>query len=62
MLLSKDQILEADDREFKVVHVDQWDGDVKLSTMRACDRDAFEATMIPEKGKDSIAPRGDSKP
>ena len=52
MLLTKDQILGADDRETKTISVKQWGGDVKISTMTAADRDAFEASMIPEKGKD----------
>jgi hypothetical protein len=51
-LLSKDQILQSTDREFRDVHVEQWGGSVRISTMTAADRDAFEATMIPEKGKD----------
>lgn len=53
-LLTKDQILGADDRETKTIHVKQWGGDVKISTMTGADRDAFEATMIPEKGKDKV--------
>ncbi len=54
ILLSKEQILSADDREYKIIHIEKWGGDVRIATMQACDRDAFEATMIPEKGKDKV--------
>lgn len=51
MLLSKDQILGADDRAFREVDVPEWGGSVRIGTMTAAERDAFEASMIPEKGK-----------
>lgn len=50
-LLSKDQILGISDREFVEVEVPQWGGSVRIGTMSAADRDAFEASMLPEKGK-----------
>lgn len=50
-LLSKDQILGTSDREFKEVEVPQWGGSVRIGTMTAAERDAFETSMIPEKGK-----------
>ena len=51
MLLSKDQILGADDRSYRDVDVPEWGGNVRIGTMTAAERDAFEASMLPEKGK-----------
>jgi len=45
MLLNKDQILKADDLPFKDIAVPEWGGDVRVSTMTAADRDAFEASI-----------------
>lgn len=49
--LTKDQILGADDREFKTVDVPQWGGSVCLASMTGAERDQFEADMLDEKGK-----------
>lgn len=49
MLLTKDQILSLDDREYKEVEVPEWGGSVRLASMSAADRDAFEASLIPDK-------------
>jgi hypothetical protein len=51
MLLTKDQILGTDDRDYREVEVPEWGGSVRLASMAASDRDAFEASMIPDKGK-----------
>lgn len=50
-LLSKDQILGSSDASFVDVEVPEWGGTVRIASMSAADRDAFEATLIPEKGK-----------
>lgn len=52
-LLTKDQILGSDDRETKEIDVPEWGGSVKIAAMSACERDAFEASMIDSKGKGS---------
>lgn len=50
-LLTKDQILGADDRATKEVDVPEWGGSVLISAMCAAERDAFEAGMLDSKGK-----------
>lgn len=50
-LLTKDQILNADDRATKEVDVPEWGGSVSISAMCAAERDAFEAGMLDNKGK-----------
>ena len=50
-LLTKDQILDADDRGFKDVEVPEWGGSVRLMAMSASERDSFEASMLDNKGK-----------
>ena len=50
-LLTKDQILGIDDRDSVTVNVPEWGGDVKIAAMTACERDAFEASMLDTKGK-----------
>ena len=49
-LLTKDQILGADDRESITVEVPEWGGSVQLIAMTACQRDAFEASIVDLKG------------
>ena len=50
-LLTKDQILGADDRDSVEVEVPEWGGAVRIAAMTAAERDAFEASMIDGKGK-----------
>lgn len=50
-LLTKDQILGVDDRATKEVDVPEWGGSLLLSSMSAAHRDAFEASMLDNKGK-----------
>lgn len=45
-LLTKDQILEADDLETKDVYVKPWGGHVRIRTMTAYERDQFERKMF----------------
>ena len=42
MVLSKEQILQADDLKTEVVEVPEWDGEVLLRELRGRERDAFE--------------------
>lgn len=46
MILSKDQILEANDLTSEEVQVAEWGGSVKVRTMTGSDRDAFEQSMV----------------
>jgi len=50
-LLTKDQILKADDRQSIEVEVPEWSGSILISAMSAAERDAFEAGMLDSKGK-----------
>ena len=50
-LLTKDQILKADDRSHEDIDVSEWGGSVRIIAMAACERDAFEASMLDSKGK-----------
>lgn len=56
MILTKNQILEADDLRTETVDVPEWGGSVLVRTMSGTDRDAFEASMI------TIASDGSRKP
>ena len=49
-LLTKDQILGADDRESKEIEVPEWQGSIKIAAMSSCERDSFEASMLDSKG------------
>lgn len=49
-LLSKEQILQADDRKRLVVEVPEWGGEVILATMTGTDRDALEQWTTTNKG------------
>lgn len=49
-LLTKDQILSADDLQTKDVYVKPWDGYVRIRTMTAHERDRFEQMMFSNKG------------
>ena len=50
-LLTKDQILSADDRPTRMVPVPEWGGDVIVSTLTGRERDAWEASMIADDQK-----------
>ncbi|WP_010323038.1 hypothetical protein [Marinobacterium stanieri] len=51
-LLTRDQILAADDIKSEVVEVPEWGGSVRVATMSGQVRDRFEATCI-EAGEES---------
>jgi len=51
-LLSKDQILQADDLQTETVSVPEWDGDVLVSEMSADTRDQLEQHMAEQAEKD----------
>ena len=45
-LLTKDEILRADDLRLERVEVPEWGGEVVLRTMTGTERDAFEAELV----------------
>lgn len=53
MLLSKDQILNANDYEYEDIEVKEWGGTVRVRTMSGTERDNFEASVFESKGKDT---------
>lgn len=50
-LLTRDQILTADDLQTKDVYVSQWGGSVRVRTMTAGERDIFEQMIFSGKDK-----------
>ncbi len=52
-MLTKDQILQADDLPTEVVEVPEWNGSVTVRTMTGTERDSFEASITKKKG-DSV--------
>lgn len=45
-LLSKDQILSAEDRKYETLPVPEWNGEVRLRSLSGRDRDKFETSMV----------------
>ena len=59
-MLSRDQILQIDDRRHETVHVPEWGGDVQVSTMSSTDRDVWENELFDMKdgkAKSTVAAR-----
>ncbi len=50
-LLTRQQILEADDLPFEIVEIKEWGGKIKIRTMNGTERDAFEASLLGSGGK-----------
>lgn len=50
-LLSRDQILQADDLTHEDVEVPEWGGTVRVRTLTGSERDAFEQSVITRRGK-----------
>lgn len=50
-LLTRDQILSADDLGRELVNVPEWGGDVYVRGLTGKERDQFEASMIDQRGK-----------
>lgn len=55
LLQTAEQLAGIDDREYEDVYVEKWDCSVRLSTMTAHERDAYEAQFITD-------PKGKTKP
>lgn len=50
-MLTKEQILQADDIKTKKVNVPEWGGELYICTMSGTERDAFEQSIIETRGK-----------
>lgn len=50
MLLTRDQILQAQDLPFEDVEVPEWGGTVRVRALTGAERDAFEASIVERKG------------
>lgn len=48
--LTRDQIVEADDTRYDVVACPEWGGEVRLKSISGTKRDAYEASLIEERG------------
>tara|TARA_R110000765_G_scaffold91778_1_gene173821 strand:+ start:681 stop:1073 length:393 start_codon:yes stop_codon:yes gene_type:complete len=55
MVLSKDQILEADDLKRETIATPEWGGDVLVRELRGRERDAFEEGSMDSKRNISMA-------
>lgn len=51
-ILNKEQIIAANDITTEVVSAKEWGGDVIIKVMTGSERDAFEASVFEQKGKD----------
>ena len=54
MRLSRDDILKADDIETREVEVPEWGGTVLVRGLTGKERDAFEASVMRDRGKQGI--------
>lgn len=52
VLLNRDAILSAEDLEKELVHVPEWGGHVYVRALTGAERDAFEASMVDQRGRD----------
>lgn len=50
-LLSRDQVLGAEDLSYEIVDVPEWGGKVRVRGLTGTERDAFEASMVKSTGK-----------
>ena len=53
--LTKEQILKTNDIRKQKVSVPEWNGDVYVLTMTGTERDAFEQSLVADKGKTDLA-------
>ncbi len=52
-MLSRDEILKADDIKQKIVKVPEWGGEVRIKMMSGTERDAFEASIYNSEEKET---------
>jgi hypothetical protein len=50
--LTRAEILDADDRRYDTVSCPEWGGDVRLRSISGRQRDAYEASLIDQRGTD----------
>lgn len=50
--LTADQIREVDDKQYEDVDVPEWGGTVRVRGMSGTERDAYEASIIEQRGND----------
>lgn len=53
-LLTKKQVLEADDIKFEIIDVPEWGGQVKVKTMSGPAREMFEKSILGKDGKHDL--------
>jgi hypothetical protein len=53
-LLSKDAILQADDLPTEDVEIPEWGGTVRVRALTGKERDAFEASLQQQRGKEFV--------
>jgi len=53
MILTKEQILSAQDLKTEIVFIPEWGGDVIVRGLSGTDRDAYESAIITVRGKDT---------
>lgn len=49
-LLTKQQIVDVDDRQFEDIPVVEWDGEVRILGLSGTQRDAYEAGILDQRG------------
>ncbi len=52
-LLTRDEILGADDIKTEIIEVPEWGGEVKVKALTGAQRDRFEQNSVEGKGKDT---------
>lgn len=50
--LTRDQILESDDRKYETVECPEWGGDVRLRSITGTQRDRYEQSLMASNGPD----------
>lgn len=51
-LLTRDDILNVDDRQYEEVEVPEWGGSVRVRGMSGTERDSYEASILEQRGND----------
>jgi hypothetical protein len=51
-LLSRTQILEAEDRQYETVECPEWGGEVRLRSISGRQRDQYEQSLVEQRGND----------
>lgn len=54
-ILTKEQILKANDLKTEKVSVPEWNGEVYVRTMTGTERDAFDQSLVESKDKTNLA-------